>query len=67
MQFIQSNQKQQNQLNTKKVIVSRPIVYGNISWWLGPNAEQEKTHKWKCFVRGPQNEDLSIFIEKVGK
>ena len=45
--------------------ITRPIVYGNIAWWQGPNVEAEKSHKWLCYLRGPQNEDLSSFVEKV--
>ena len=43
-----------------------PVIYGNIAWWLGKKAVQfEKTHRWLCFVRGPHNEDLSIWIDHV--
>lgn len=42
-----------------------PIVYGNISFWLGKKADTQASHKWVCYVRGLQNEDLSYIIEKV--
>jgi transcription initiation factor IIF auxiliary subunit len=45
--------------------VERPIIYGNISWWLGKKADDTKTHRWTTYVRGPHNEDLSYFIKKV--
>lgn len=49
----------------KGVLVERPIIYGNIAWWLGKKADDTKTHRWTAYVRGPHNEDLSYFISKV--
>ena len=47
------------------VQISKPIVYGSISTWLGKKADDKKTHQWICYVRGVNNEDLSYFLEKV--
>jgi hypothetical protein len=47
------------------VIVERPIIYGSIAYWMGKKADPEKTHQWTCYVRGPNNENLSHFIKKV--
>eukprot|EP01095_Lingulamoeba_sp_RSL-Kostka_P009332 TRINITY_DN3218_c0_g1_i1.p1 TRINITY_DN3218_c0_g1~~TRINITY_DN3218_c0_g1_i1.p1 ORF type:complete len:213 (+),score=62.82 TRINITY_DN3218_c0_g1_i1:38-676(+) len=49
----------------KGVTYVKPIVYGNIAWWLGKKADPEKTHEWTAYIRGAQNEDLSYFIKKV--
>ncbi|EAR89954.2 YEATS domain protein, putative (macronuclear) [Tetrahymena thermophila SB210] len=57
------------QLNTqlKQQTFSKPIVYGTISYSLGANKKQtdKNTHRWCAYVRGPNNEDLSTFIDKV--
>ncbi|KAL4483829.1 hypothetical protein ABPG72_006204 [Tetrahymena utriculariae] len=57
------------QINTqlKQQTFSKPIVYGTISYSLGANKKQteKNTHRWCVYVRGPNNEDLSTFIEKV--
>jgi len=45
--------------------VSVPIVYGTISFWLGKKADDQNSHRWVAFVRGPNNEDLSYIIDKV--
>ena len=44
---------------------SIPIVYGNISFWLGKRADTSASHKWICYIRGLNNEDLSNIIKKV--
>ncbi len=38
---------------------------GSIAFYLGKKAEEYSTHRWTLYVRGPQDEDLSTFIEKV--
>ncbi len=38
---------------------------GSIAFYLGKKADQLATHRWTLFVRGPNDEDLSVFIEKV--
>ncbi len=45
--------------------VSVPIVYGSCAFYLGKKAHETATHKWTLFVRGPNGEDLSVFISKV--
>lgn len=32
---------------------------------LGKKSDETATHRWKLYVRGPRNEDLSSFILKV--
>ncbi|CCE63660.1 hypothetical protein TPHA_0F01760 [Tetrapisispora phaffii CBS 4417] len=53
----------------KTLSVTRPIVFGNTAKKFGdvrpPNAPTEHTHLWTIFVRGPQNEDISYYVEKV--
>lgn len=49
----------------KGITVSRALVYGNIAFPLGKKAEEGRTHRWICYVRGVQNEDLSYMIKKV--
>jgi len=41
------------------------IVYGNISFWLGKKADTTASHKWICYVRGLDNQDLGAIISKV--
>ncbi|KAL4437725.1 hypothetical protein ABPG74_012400 [Tetrahymena malaccensis] len=57
----------QNNTQLKQQTFSKPIVYGTISYSLGANKKQtdKNTHRWCAYVRGPNNEDLSTFIEKV--
>jgi len=52
-------------VSSQGVTIDRPIVYGNVAWWLGKKAESTKTHRWLTYVRGPHNEDLSYLIRKV--
>ena len=43
-----------------------PIVYGSMAFYLGKNKSQDmNTHRWSLFIRGPNDEDLSIFVSKV--
>jgi YEATS domain-containing protein 4 len=49
----------------KGVVIEKSICYGNIAWWLGPKADEQHTHRWTAYVRGPNNQDLSYFIKKV--
>jgi YEATS domain-containing protein 4 len=49
----------------KGVIIERPIVVGTVAYWLGKKADDQKTHKWTAYIRGPNNEDLTYFIKKV--
>lgn len=45
--------------------VGVPVVYGSCAHFLGKKAHETATHKWTLFVRGPNNEDLSIILSKV--
>ncbi|KAA3673296.1 YEATS domain-containing protein 4 [Paragonimus westermani] len=50
-----------------KTTVVKPIVYGNVSRYLGKKREEDgRTHQWTAFLR-PYNtsEDLSAFIRRV--
>lgn len=38
---------------------------GSMAIHLGKKAEEFKTHQWVLYIRGPQDEDLSTFVEKV--
>ena len=42
-----------------------PIVYGSVAFYLGKKADENNTHQWTLYLRGPNNEDLSACIEKV--
>ena len=42
-----------------------PIVYGSTAFFLGKKADEYHTHKWTCYLRGPNGEDLSVCIQKV--
>lgn len=42
-----------------------PIVYGSMAFSLGTKKTETSTHKWICYVRGVNNEDLSYLIRKV--
>eukprot|EP01031_Cornospumella_fuschlensis_P026775 gene26775-32353_t len=54
-----------NQERTSNTIVVCPIVYGSIAFYLGKKAEEFATHKWTLYIRGPRDEDLSTFVDKV--
>jgi YEATS domain-containing protein 4 len=50
---------------TRDTVVVKPILYGNYSQSLNKKSDENKTHKWTCYVRGLNaNEDLS-YISKV--
>jgi len=44
---------------------ARPLVWGTAALWQGKKAHPEKTHKWTAYVRGPEGEDVSGWVEKV--
>ncbi|KAJ1954589.1 YEATS domain-containing 4 [Linderina pennispora] len=48
----------------KGVVISKPIMYGNIATEL-LTKKTDHTHKWTVFLRGPNNQDISYFIHKV--
>lgn len=41
-----------------------PYVYGSLAFSMGKKGDSY-THKWICYVRGVNNEDLSYLLEKV--
>eukprot|EP00568_Trieres_chinensis_P018670 CAMPEP_0183323988 /NCGR_PEP_ID=MMETSP0160_2-20130417/75848_1 /TAXON_ID=2839 ORGANISM="Odontella Sinensis, Strain Grunow 1884" /NCGR_SAMPLE_ID=MMETSP0160_2 /ASSEMBLY_ACC=CAM_ASM_000250 /LENGTH=287 /DNA_ID=CAMNT_0025491469 /DNA_START=21 /DNA_END=881 /DNA_ORIENTATION=+ len=45
--------------------VCLPIVYGSIAFFLGKKADEYHTHQWTLYVRGPNDEDLSVGVAKV--
>ena len=47
-------------------MVHRPIIFGSIATSLNnKKADDQHTHKWKVFVRGANNEDISYYVKKV--
>jgi YEATS domain-containing protein 4 len=50
---------------TSNTTVLAPIVYGSAAFYLGKKGEQTSTHRWTLFIRGPNDEDLSVFVSKV--
>lgn len=38
---------------------------GSLAFYLGKKADQFATHRWTLYVRSPNGEDLSTFIQKV--
>jgi YEATS domain-containing protein 4 len=42
-----------------------PIVHGSVAFHLGKKADEFQTHQWTLYLRGPNNEDLSLVISKV--
>eukprot|EP00981_Chlorochromonas_danica_P010705 scaffold3341_cov165-Ochromonas_danica.AAC.20 len=49
----------------QNTVVICPIIYGSMAFYLGKKAEEFCTHRWTLYLRGPQDEDLSTFVEKV--
>lgn len=41
------------------------FVIGSVAIHLGKKAEEFSTHSWKLFIRGPNDEDLSTFVDRV--
>eukprot|EP00727_Mastigamoeba_balamuthi_P003621 m51a1_g13256 putative yeats family protein isoform 3 (206) ;mRNA; f:996-1689 len=48
----------------KGVVMSKPIVTGTVAYAL-PNPQSDRTHRWTCYLRGLQHEDLSPIIRRV--
>jgi YEATS domain-containing protein 4 len=49
----------------EKTTACLPIVYGSVAFYLGKKADDFQTHQWTLYLRGPNNEDLSLVISKV--
>ena len=63
----QQQQQQQSITSTPRLpntTVCVPIVYGSIAFPL-KKVEEYHTHRWTLYVRGPNNEDLSVGVAKV--
>ena len=45
--------------------VACPVVYGSMALSMGKKQNEYATHKWRLYLRGPNDEDLSTFIAKV--
>ena len=46
-------------------IIHKPIIFGTHAVYLGKKASEDKNHKWCCYVRGLNGEDISRFVSKV--
>mmetsp|Transcript_10970 Transcript_10970/g.29448 ORF Transcript_10970/g.29448 Transcript_10970/m.29448 type:complete len:242 (-) Transcript_10970:414-1139(-) len=53
------------QQRVKGRVFVQPVVCGSVSQWLGPDADQFRSHRWRVYLRGVRNEDLSFFIDHV--
>lgn len=50
----------------KGVTVVKPIVYGNVAWYLGKKRDEDgHTHQWTVYLRSYDNEDLSVYVKRV--
>jgi len=49
----------------ENTVACLPIVCGSVAFYLGKKADENNTHQWTLYLRGPNNEDLSGCIEKV--
>lgn len=54
--------EENNHYPNKEIVF--PYVYGSLAFSLGKKGESY-THRWICYVRGVNNEDLSYLIKKV--
>ncbi|XP_020538788.1 transcription initiation factor TFIID subunit 14b isoform X2 [Jatropha curcas] len=64
-EFLNHHKKMILNKKLKDVEISIPIVYGNISFWLGKKANEYQSHKWTVYVRGATNEDLGVVIKRA--
>lgn len=50
----------------KGVTIVKPIVYGNVAWYLGKKREEDgHTHQWTVYLRSYDNEDMSVYVRRV--
>lgn len=42
-----------------------PFVYGSVAFYLAKKADDCSTHKWSLYLRGPNDEDISLCVAKV--
>lgn len=57
-----AEQMEEEANHTEEIVF--PYVYGSLAFSMGKKGDSY-THKWICYVRGVNNEDLSYLIEKV--
>jgi len=48
-----------------KTVVKKGVVYGSMSFYQGKKADEHNSHKWACYVRGSDDEDISTYVKKV--
>lgn len=53
-----------NSVEPKRKELVFPYIYGSLAFSLGKKGDSY-THKWICYLRGVNNEDLSYLIKKV--
>lgn len=46
-------------------VISRGFVHGTIAFSLGKKGDDSASHKWSCYVRGPDDFEISPFIKQV--
>lgn len=49
----------------KGVTVVKPVVYGNVAWYLGEKDDDGHTHQWTVYLRSYDNEDMSVYVKRV--
>lgn len=50
----------------KGVQVVKPIVYGNVAWYLGSKRDEDgHTHQWNVYLKPYENEDMSVYVKRV--
>jgi len=49
----------------EKTTAVLPLVRGSVAFYLGKAADEFSTHVWTLYLRGANNEDLSVCIQKV--
>ena len=52
-------------LKRMKGVISRGIVHGTVAFTLAGVKGDDATHKWTCYVRGPDDYEISPFIKQV--
>lgn len=53
-----------NQKDTFEVQVVKPIVYGNVAWYIGED-DGGHTHQWTVYLKPYDNEDMSVYVKRV--
>ncbi|XP_054708928.1 YEATS domain-containing protein 4-like [Uloborus diversus] len=50
----------------KGLQIIKPIIYGNVAWFLGKKREEDgHTHQWTVYLRPYDNEDMSVYVKRV--